>query len=146
MKRAFFLQGLRTTPPAPGEERVLYPGLVGGELRRQRLAEGIPYHPEVMNWFEEAAEAINHAGTETSFSRHAIILKIEHLPRQARDKHRDRLKTKTFLQASVRQWPRLGTFFAFNCLQFGNAFCKPKCNIESSYSTAAELSAGLREQ
>ena len=65
MKRAFFLQGLRTTPPAPGEERVLYPGLVGGELRRQRLAEGIPYHPEVMNWFEEAAEAINHAGTET---------------------------------------------------------------------------------
>jgi hypothetical protein len=67
MKRAFFLQGLRTTPPAPGEERVLYPGLVGGELRRQRLAEGIPYHPEVMNWFEEAAEAINHAGTETSF-------------------------------------------------------------------------------
>ena len=62
-----FLQGLRTTPPAPGEERVLYPGLVGGELRRQRLAEGIPYHPEVMNWFEEAAEAINHAGTETVF-------------------------------------------------------------------------------
>jgi hypothetical protein len=70
-----FSQGLRTTPPAPGEERVLYPGLVGGELRRQRLAEGIPYHPEVMNWFEEAAEAINHAGVETSFSRHFIRTK-----------------------------------------------------------------------
>ena len=46
-----FFEGLRTTPPAPGEERVLYPGMLGGELRRQRTAEGLPYHPEVLNWF-----------------------------------------------------------------------------------------------
>ena len=41
------MEGLRNTPPAPGEERVLYPGLLGGELRQKRLAEGIGYHPEV---------------------------------------------------------------------------------------------------
>ena len=57
-----FFEGLRTSQPAPGEERVLYPGLVGGELRKQRSAEGIPYHPEVLNWFQQAAAALGHAG------------------------------------------------------------------------------------
>ena len=68
-----------------GEERVLYPGLVGGELAQEENGrDGIPYHPEVTkcgleqtailhhfiycltldqvpNWFEEAA-AIGHPG------------------------------------------------------------------------------------
>jgi L-2-hydroxycarboxylate dehydrogenase (NAD+) len=46
-----FLRGLTETPPAPGHERVVYPGLLEAEETRQRLEEGIPYHVEVINWF-----------------------------------------------------------------------------------------------
>ena len=35
------LAGLRNTPPAPGHERVLYPGLLGGELAKRRSVEGM---------------------------------------------------------------------------------------------------------
>lgn len=42
------LVGLRDTPPAPGHERVLYPGLRGAELTDERRQLGIPYHPEVV--------------------------------------------------------------------------------------------------
>eukprot|EP01050_Picozoa_sp_SAG11_P012845 SAG11_NODE_1456_length_4876_cov_20.700021_1_plen_400_part_00 len=41
------LSSLKETPPAPGHERVLYPGLRGAELTAERRARGIPYHPEV---------------------------------------------------------------------------------------------------
>jgi LDH2 family malate/lactate/ureidoglycolate dehydrogenase len=57
-----FLAGLRTTPPSPGNERVLYPGLLGAELTRLRQEEGIPYHPEVLNWFESIAAELGHDG------------------------------------------------------------------------------------
>ena len=46
------LEGLAKTPPAPGHERVLYPGLLEAEDTEQRLAEGIPYHREVIEWFQ----------------------------------------------------------------------------------------------
>ena len=41
------LADLRNTKPAPGFERVLYPGLRGAEIAAERRAIGIPYHPEV---------------------------------------------------------------------------------------------------
>lgn len=46
-----FLQGLVDTPPAPGHERVIYPGLIEAEETEKRRAEGIPYHSEVIEWF-----------------------------------------------------------------------------------------------
>ena len=45
------LEGLASTPPAPGEERVVYAGLLEAEDTKIRLAEGIPYHTEVIEWF-----------------------------------------------------------------------------------------------
>jgi LDH2 family malate/lactate/ureidoglycolate dehydrogenase len=45
------LRTLRTAPPAPGEERVLYPGLSEAEEIEHRRASGIPLHREVLQWF-----------------------------------------------------------------------------------------------
>jgi LDH2 family malate/lactate/ureidoglycolate dehydrogenase len=45
------LRTLRTAPPAPGEERVLYPGLLEAEEEAERRAHGIPLHREVIEWF-----------------------------------------------------------------------------------------------
>ncbi len=45
------LRGLKDTPPAPGHDRVLYPGLSEAEETERRLRDGIPYHVEVVNWF-----------------------------------------------------------------------------------------------
>ena len=45
------LKTLRTAPPAPGEERVLYPGLSEAEEIEHRRAHGIPLHKEVLEWF-----------------------------------------------------------------------------------------------
>jgi LDH2 family malate/lactate/ureidoglycolate dehydrogenase len=47
------LEWLRETRPAPGEERVLYPGLLEYEETEERRAHGIPLHTEVMQWFAE---------------------------------------------------------------------------------------------
>jgi len=45
------LKTLRTAKPAPGEERVFYPGLSEAEETEHRLAHGIPLHKEVLEWF-----------------------------------------------------------------------------------------------
>src|SRR5215475_550149 len=45
------LRTLRTAAPAPGEERVLYPGLSEAEETARRRAHGIPLHKEVIQWF-----------------------------------------------------------------------------------------------
>jgi LDH2 family malate/lactate/ureidoglycolate dehydrogenase len=42
---------LRTAKPAPGQERVLYPGLSEAEEIEARRAGGIPLHREVIEWF-----------------------------------------------------------------------------------------------
>lgn len=46
------LKMLRDTPPAPGQDRVMYPGLSEAEERKDRTANGIPLHKEVMEWFD----------------------------------------------------------------------------------------------
>jgi LDH2 family malate/lactate/ureidoglycolate dehydrogenase len=45
------LKTLRTAKPAPGQERVLYPGLSEAEETEHRRAHGIPLHKEVIEWF-----------------------------------------------------------------------------------------------
>ena len=45
------LDWLRETKTAPGEERVLYPGLLEYEEERERREHGIPLHKEVIEWF-----------------------------------------------------------------------------------------------
>jgi LDH2 family malate/lactate/ureidoglycolate dehydrogenase len=45
------LQTLVATPPAPGHERVLYPGLPEHEMETRRRENGIPLHREVIDWF-----------------------------------------------------------------------------------------------
>ena len=47
------LRKLRTTKPAPGHERVLYPGLPEHEEEQDRRANGIPLHREVVDWFDD---------------------------------------------------------------------------------------------
>ena len=44
------LSALRQTKPAPGEERVLYPGLIEHETEQERLANGIPLSSETVDW------------------------------------------------------------------------------------------------
>ena len=46
-----WLKVLRTTKPAPGCDRVLYPGLPEAEATVNNRAKGIPLHPEVVAWF-----------------------------------------------------------------------------------------------
>jgi L-2-hydroxycarboxylate dehydrogenase (NAD+) len=45
------LKTLRTAAPAPGHDRVLYPGLSEAEEVQKRRATGIPLHKEVLEWF-----------------------------------------------------------------------------------------------
>ena len=47
------LKRLRESRPAPGHDRVLYPGLTEGEEEQDRRANGIPLHREVIRWFED---------------------------------------------------------------------------------------------
>ena len=44
-------QDLADGDPAPGQERVLYPGLSEHEEVEIRRANGIPLHKEVIQWF-----------------------------------------------------------------------------------------------
>lgn len=48
-----YLKRLRACRPAPGEQRVVYPGMLENEIQAERAALGIPYHPEVIDWFRE---------------------------------------------------------------------------------------------
>jgi L-2-hydroxycarboxylate dehydrogenase (NAD+) len=51
-----WLQMLKATKPAPGHDRVLYPGLPEAEAEAERRARGIPLHPEVIDWFRTACK------------------------------------------------------------------------------------------
>ena len=50
---------LSTMRPAPGCERVYYAGLIEHEETARRKAEGIPYHREVVEWFNGASAELN---------------------------------------------------------------------------------------
>lgn len=50
-----FCRGLRETPPADGHDRVVYAGLVEHQVEQQRRRDGIPYHPDVVQYFKDTA-------------------------------------------------------------------------------------------
>src|SRR5262249_50709552 len=52
------LKTLRTATPAPGQDRVLYPGLSEHEEVETRRASGIPLHKEVIQWFAEVTSEL----------------------------------------------------------------------------------------
>lgn len=52
------LQTLTETPPAPGHERVLYPGLPEAESEIDRRDHGIPLHREVIDWFNRTTDEL----------------------------------------------------------------------------------------
>lgn len=53
-----YLRRLRESKPAPGEARVIYPGVEEAEIEAARLEHGIPYHPEVVEWFKTTCESL----------------------------------------------------------------------------------------
>lgn len=46
-----YLNALRATPQAAQHKRVVY-----SEVAADRFANGIPYHPEVINWYSTTQE------------------------------------------------------------------------------------------
>lgn len=46
-----WLHMLKSTKPAPGHDRVLYPGQLEAECEAEHRAKGIPLHREVVKWF-----------------------------------------------------------------------------------------------
>jgi LDH2 family malate/lactate/ureidoglycolate dehydrogenase len=59
------LRTLRTTKPAPGFDRVLYPGLLEHEEELERRANGIPLHREVVEWFQDITAELSLPSLET---------------------------------------------------------------------------------
>jgi LDH2 family malate/lactate/ureidoglycolate dehydrogenase len=57
-----YLKRLRECKPAPGESRVVYPGMPESETETERAEKGIPYHPDVIDWFRKTCEElqVNH--------------------------------------------------------------------------------------
>ena len=54
-----FLRSLKSTPPAPGHERVLYAGLAEAEMELDRRVNGIPLHIEVIQWFQDTCSEMS---------------------------------------------------------------------------------------
>ena len=52
------LQSLKDTPPAPGHERVMYPGQPEQEDHDDRKINGIPLHTEVVDWFQDICQEL----------------------------------------------------------------------------------------
>lgn len=53
-----YLRKFLECKPAPGETRVIYPGIPEHEEEIERAKLGIPYHPEVIDWFKGICEKI----------------------------------------------------------------------------------------
>jgi LDH2 family malate/lactate/ureidoglycolate dehydrogenase len=58
-----YLRALRATPTAPGQERVLYAGVPEHETERDRAANGIPLHRDVVAYLDRLAADL---GVESS--------------------------------------------------------------------------------
>ncbi len=53
-----YLRSILDCKPAPGESRVVYPGYPEYEAEIERRERGIPYHPEVIEWFKKTADEL----------------------------------------------------------------------------------------
>ncbi len=54
-----FLRMLKSTPPAPGHDRVLVPGQPEWEVEQERKVHGIPLHRDVIQWFEDTCKELD---------------------------------------------------------------------------------------
>ena len=52
------LRTLMETKTAPGHDRVVYPGLPSHEEMQRRRVNGIPLHPNVIDWFSGMSEEL----------------------------------------------------------------------------------------
>jgi LDH2 family malate/lactate/ureidoglycolate dehydrogenase len=48
-----WLRLMKSTKPAPGHDRVLVAGQPEAEVEQVRRVEGIPLHPEVVQWLRD---------------------------------------------------------------------------------------------
>jgi len=53
-----YLKRIRESQTAPGEDRVVYPGILEHEDEIDRSENGIPYHPEVIGWFKDICKEL----------------------------------------------------------------------------------------
>ena len=51
-------QRLLDCAPAPGEDRVVYAGVPEREAEQERSERGIPYHPDVIDWFRATMDEL----------------------------------------------------------------------------------------
>ncbi len=54
-----YLNRLLACKPTPEESRVIYPGIPEHEAELERKERGIPYHPEVIDWFKETCGSLD---------------------------------------------------------------------------------------
>jgi L-2-hydroxycarboxylate dehydrogenase (NAD+) len=54
-----FTDYLRSTPPAAGYDRVLVPNDLETETERVRRRDGVPLHPEVVEWFDATCRRLD---------------------------------------------------------------------------------------
>ena len=54
-----WLRMLKSTKPAPGHDRVLYPGLPEAECEVEYKAKGIPLHREVVGWIRSICSELH---------------------------------------------------------------------------------------
>ena len=54
-----YLRSILDCKPAKGESRVVYPGVPEHEDEADRTANGIPYHPEVIDWYKKTAAELD---------------------------------------------------------------------------------------
>lgn len=53
------LRTLQDTKPAPGQDRVIYPGISEYEEEKERRVNGIPLHKEVIEWFNDITSELS---------------------------------------------------------------------------------------
>ena len=53
-----YLRRLRECAPAPGVAWVVYPGIEDAAAEADRLEHGIPYHPDVVEWFKTTCDSL----------------------------------------------------------------------------------------
>ena len=54
-----YLSKIKTSKPAPGFDEVMYAGLPEDSEEKERASNGIPYHPEVIEWFRAITSELN---------------------------------------------------------------------------------------
>ena len=54
-----YLSKIKNSKPAPGFDEVMYAGLPENNEEKERSSNGIPYHPEVVEWFRSITSELN---------------------------------------------------------------------------------------